>query len=174
MILGVLSERQIKQLHDASLEILRTVGVRIPHPEMRRRFLAAGAAVDETAQVVSIPEDLVERSLAMAGKSFTLYGRDRSKQARFGQGARNYNSSGGQALWVEDSFAERRYAGLADVATAARLADGLPRLTITGAMADPNELPIGYRCVAVAATLGARCYPAHRAERQPGGQLFRP
>jgi trimethylamine--corrinoid protein Co-methyltransferase len=39
------------------------------------------------------------------------------------------------------------------VATAARLGDALPRLSIVGAMADPHELPIGWRRVAVAAEL---------------------
>ena len=56
----------------------------------------------------------------------------------------------GQALWVEDDLT-RRYATLDDVRTAARLADGLPAINIVGAMADPHELPVEYRCVVVAA-----------------------
>jgi trimethylamine---corrinoid protein Co-methyltransferase len=152
MILGVLSEEQIERIHDASLQILQTVGVRIPHTEMRRLFGEAGAQVDEAAALVRIPERLVEQCLASAERRFTLYGRDRGKQACFGQGTRNYNTSGGQALWVDDNGRARRYASLADVATAARLADALPLITIAGAMSDPHELPIAYRCVEVAAT----------------------
>ncbi len=153
MILEALTEAQIGRIHDASLEILRTVGVRIPHAEMRRRFRAAGAGLDETHEVVLIPERLVHEALASCGKTFTIYGRDRSRTARFGQGTRNYNSTGGQALWVSDDSTQRRYASLEDVVTAARLADGLPHINIAGAMAEPHEIPTCYRVVEVAAAL---------------------
>jgi trimethylamine--corrinoid protein Co-methyltransferase len=153
MRLSVLEAADLDRLHDASLRILQTIGVRIPHGEMRRRFADAGAAVEEAGQIVRIPEALVQRSLASAGKQFSMFGRDHNLQARFGQGARNTNSSGGQALWLDDTSTDRRYASLADVAVAARLGDALPGLTIVGAMADPHELPIEWRRVAVAAEL---------------------
>ena len=153
MFFGILNEDQIAEIHQASLQILETVGVRIPHRTMRRLFADAGATVDETKELVRIPEHVVAACLASAGKQFTLYGRDRTRQARFGFGTRNYNTSGGQALWIEDNCRERRYTSLADVGVAARLADALPHITIAGAMADPHEVPIAYRCVEVAASL---------------------
>jgi trimethylamine---corrinoid protein Co-methyltransferase len=149
----VLDDKQIAKIHDASIQILRTVGVRIPHAEMRRRFRDAGATVDEPHERVLIPERLVQESLATAGKTFTIYGRDRSRQARFGQGTRNYNSTGGQALWLSDDGKQRRYARLEDVAAAARLADGLPHINIAGAMAEPHEIPTSYRIVEVVRAL---------------------
>ncbi len=148
MQLTVLSEKQIDDIHDASLEILRSIGVRIPHQEMRQLFLDAGADVDAQTELVKIPERLIMACLASAGKTFTLYGRDRSRQARFGIGERNYNSIAGEALWVDDTFTERRYAQLADVGVAARLADALPHINLVGAMADPQDVPVSYRCVA--------------------------
>ncbi len=95
----------------------------------------------------------VEDSLDSAGKSFTLFGRDRNHTAAFGEGKRNYNSISGEASWIDDETGERRWATLEDVVTAARLGDALPDLTIVGAMADPHELPASYRCVEVAAAL---------------------
>lgn len=151
MELGVLKQAQIDRIHDASLEILGTMGVHIPHPEMRRLFREAGAAVDEATGIVCMPEALVERCLESAGKRFTLYGRDRAKQARYGTGERNYNTSGGQALWLDDACQARRYASLEDVGLASRVADGLPLVNLVGAMSDPHELPVSYRCVAVVA-----------------------
>ena len=148
MQLTVLTDTQIQDIHDASLEILRTIGVRIPHKEMRQMFTAAGADVDELRELVKIPERLVMQCLATAGKTFTLYGRDRERRASFGTGKRNYNSVAGEALWVDDTCTERRYAALADVATATRLADGLPHINLVGAMADPQDVPVSYRCVA--------------------------
>ncbi|MCU0519958.1 MAG: trimethylamine methyltransferase family protein [Anaerolineae bacterium] len=157
MELRILSESQIARLHDAALSLLLSPGVRIPHREMRARFRAAGADVDDAAEVVRIPEQLVMAALESAGKHFTLYGRDRTRQARFGVGERTYNSVAGEASWVTEDACpggrctQRRYATLADVATATRLGDALPRITLVGAMADPQDLPPAYRCVAVAA-----------------------
>lgn len=153
MELRVLSDSQLQRVHEAALEILWRVGVHLPHPEVRRRFAEAGAAVKEAAEQVRIPEALVERSLAQAGKRFTIYGRDRSQQAVFGDGRRNYNSISGEALWIDDQTGERRYATLEDARTAARLGDALPNLTIVGAMSDPHELPPEYGGAAVAAEL---------------------
>lgn len=152
MKLEVLNESQIDRIHQASLEILRTMGVRVPHQEMRSLFADAGADVDDGEELVKIPEQIVTKSLESAGKTFTLYGRDQSKQARYGVGERNYNSVAGEALWLDDGCTERRYASLDDVALATRLGDGLPNINLVGAMSDPHELPVAYRCVAVAAT----------------------
>ena len=150
MKITLLNEQELRKLHEASLRILETIGVHVPHPEMLKLFADAGAVVDSAMQRVRIPETLVTRCLETAGKSFTIYGRDRGKKAEFGLGKRNYNSSAGQALWVNDDLT-RRYTTLEDVATASRLADGLPAINIVGSMSDPHELPVEWRCVAVAA-----------------------
>ena len=153
MFARVLNDEQIVRIHEASLAILQRVGVVVPHPEVLDRFAAHGAQVDRESQRVRIPPKVVESCLAQAGKKFTLYGRDLSKKAEYGVGKRNYNSSGGQALWLDHVTGERRYPSLADVGTAARLGDALEHLNIVGAMADPHELPISYRCVEVMAEL---------------------
>jgi trimethylamine--corrinoid protein Co-methyltransferase len=149
---SVLSSDQIQRIHQASLAILERTGVVVPHPDMLSRFHDAGAKVDRATQRVRIPADLVERCLAQAGRQFTLYGRDLTRSARFGQGARNYNSVAGEASWVDTLGGARRYCSLGDVATATRLADALDGITIAGAMADPHECPVAWRAVEVLAT----------------------
>jgi trimethylamine---corrinoid protein Co-methyltransferase len=153
MFMRVLDDSQIARIHETSLRILNEIGVHVPHDDMRDRFRAAGGSVDDATGIVRIPAELVERSLTTAGKSFTIFGRDRGKTAVFGSGRRNYNSIFGEALWIDEETGERRYASLEDAATAARLGDALPHLTICGAMSDPHELPPSYRVVEVAATM---------------------
>lgn len=148
----VLSHQQIHRLHDASLRILDTIGVQVPHADMLRRFADAGARVDMARQMVFIPEELVTRCLRSAGKQFTIYGRDTANSAAFGVGRRNYNSIAGEALWLEEPGGKRRYCTLQDVATATRFGHALDQITICGAMADPHELPVAWRCIEVFAT----------------------
>jgi trimethylamine--corrinoid protein Co-methyltransferase len=153
MFCRVLSDDEVTRIHEASLAVLERVGVHVPHAEVLSRFADAGASVDRAAERVRIPPDLVTRSLATAGKQFTLYGRDLARTAPFGQGRRNYNSIAGEAHWVDEPGGARRPASLADVATASRFADALERLTIVGAAADPQELPPGVRTVEAVATM---------------------
>lgn len=153
MLSTVLTQEQIRRIHEASLAILERIGVGVPHPDMLDRFAAAGAGVDRSAMRVRIPPDMVTRCLGQAGRQFTLYGRDLARRALFGHGRRNYNSIAGEAHWLERPGENRRFATLADVASAARLGDALAGLTIVGAMADPHELPTAWRCVEVLATL---------------------
>lgn len=153
MITKVLSDEQIRRIHEASLTILQRVGVVVPHGEMLDRFAAAGARVDQVTQRVRIPPDLVARLLKQSGKQYTLYGRDLQRTAAFGQGRRNYNSIAGEASWIERPGDQRRYATLADVVAAAHLGDALNGLTVVGAMSDPHELPVEHRCLEVMAAL---------------------
>ncbi|MFH0937707.1 MAG: trimethylamine methyltransferase family protein [Planctomycetota bacterium] len=153
MFSRVLTENQIHRINEASLTILDRIGVVVPHAELLSRFSAAGARVEQHTQRVRIPPELVARSLHQAGKSYTLYGRDLSKTAAFGQGKRNYNSISGEASWVDVSGGERRFATLNDVAVAGRFGDALENINIVGAMADPHELPAQGRCAKVLATL---------------------
>lgn len=153
MLSQVLTEEQVARVHHASLAILERVGVVVPHAEVLGRFADAGAKVDAKAQRVRIPAEVVMRLVGQAGKQFTIYGRDLALKAAFGQGRRNYNSIAGEALWVDEAGGKRRYAALSDVATACRFADALEHINIVGAMADPHEVPVEYRCVEVMATM---------------------
>jgi len=153
MIVKVLTDQQINKIHQKSLEILETIGVNIPHSEILNRFAEKGAVVDLNKKLVKIPSELVMELLSKAGKEFSLYGRDLTKKAEFGVGKHNYNTSGGQAFWIDKVGAKRRYATLNDVRTATRFADALEQITIPGAMADPHEIPVEWRAVTVASEI---------------------
>jgi trimethylamine--corrinoid protein Co-methyltransferase len=153
MISQVLTPEQIERIHNASLAILERVGVHVPHEDMLSRLGDAGAKIDLATQRARIPADLVARCVQSAGKTFTLYGRDLAKTAEFGVGKRNYNSIAGEASWVDEVGAPRRYARLSDVGTAARFVDALEAINVAGAMTDPQDLPVAARCVAVLAEL---------------------
>ena len=148
--LQVLGPDGISRLDRAAREILRRTGVLVPHERMLTLLSKAGASVD--GQRVRIPGELVDECLGLAGKTFIIFGRDRSRKAEFGVGRRNYNAIAGEAHWL-DPDGTRRFATLADVAAAGALCDVLPLINIAGAMADPHEVPPARRCVEVAATL---------------------
>ncbi len=148
----ILDDDGIEQIDRAARKILSQTGVLIPHERMLMLFERAGAKIDLSSGEVHIPSKLIDESLQQAGKSFTIYGRDRTKQAKFGQGLRNYNSIAGEAYWI-DADGGRRFAALDDVITAAEIGEVLPNLAIVGAMSDPHEIDVKYRCLEVVAAL---------------------
>jgi len=152
MRLSTLGPEGTQRIDQAARRILERTGVEIPHAEMQSLFRQAGANVDVSSRRVRIPSSVVDQCLRTAGKTFTIYGRDRGLRAAFGVGQRSYNTTAGQAHWVEGS-GDRRFASLDDVAAAAKIGDVLPMINIVGAMADPHELDVSWRCVDVAATL---------------------
>jgi len=150
MQVKILEDHQIEKVHLKTLEILENTGVNVPHEEILSKFEGCGAIVDHKSNIVKIPSNLVMELVSKAGKSFTMYGRDLSKTAEFGVGKRNYNSSAGQAFWIDNVGDQRRHTTLSDVTEATRLGDALEQITIPGAMSDPLEIPLKWRSIQVA------------------------
>jgi len=150
MQIKVLEDHQIEKVHLKTLDILENTGLNVPHEEILLKFEGYGAIVDHKSKLVKIPSSLVMELVSKAGKSFTMFGRDLSKTAEFGLGKRNYNSSAGQAFWIDNVGDQRRHTTLSDVKEATRLGDALEQITIPGAMSDPLEIPLEWRCLQVA------------------------
>ncbi|WP_299728007.1 trimethylamine methyltransferase family protein [uncultured Tateyamaria sp.] len=74
--MGVFSDDRVAAIHDASLDVLERLGIKVLHAEARRAFTAGGARVDEATQMVHIEREMVEAALAAAPKSFPLIAGD--------------------------------------------------------------------------------------------------
>jgi trimethylamine:corrinoid methyltransferase-like protein len=144
---SVLPEQEVGAIHDASMTILRDTGVLVHHEEMLELLGQAGASVDTATKIARLPEKLVMDSVAQAGKQYTLYGRDPTRVARYGQGDFLLLSSPGQYAWIDVATGQRRQATTQDARDAIRLADALDNITIAGAMAQPEEISARYRDV---------------------------
>ena len=67
-VLNFLTSSDIEKIHQASLEVLSEVGVKITHPEIRRLLLEAGAKEGNNF-ILLFPPDLIETSLQKAPRS---------------------------------------------------------------------------------------------------------
>jgi len=156
--LQVLAPSEVEAIQSASHHLLARVGVKVPRADILDRLASAGAKIDRANQIVRFPEGLILDSVARAGKSYTLYGRDRKKQAHFGQGGNNFLSSAGQYAWVDPIAKTRRNPTTADTIKAIRLGDALPEINIVGAMAIPTDVPMGVRDVVANVLLACWIY----------------
>jgi len=151
--LSALGEEEIAAIHDASLTILRDVGVQIPNSEVLGVLAEAGAGVDFSHEVARIPETLVAEALERAGKRFILYGRDRARAARFGYGDFVLVSSPGQFSWVEEDGGPRRDPTSEDARRGILVGDALEHINIVGALGMALDVPTPIRDVWMAAEL---------------------
>jgi len=71
----VLTDDQIKDIHEASLEVLEEVGVRVEYRPALKLMTDYGCNVDFDKKIVKIPEYTVRKALQSVPSRFTLFGR---------------------------------------------------------------------------------------------------
>lgn len=72
----LLTDEQIKQVHEASLDILENVGLLVRNEQAREIFNKHGADFDAETEVVKFPRAIVERAIRIFPPKFTFYARD--------------------------------------------------------------------------------------------------
>lgn len=141
----ILCDREIKDIHEASLVILRDTGIMVHQEYVLRLLGQAGAKIDSNSNIAHLSEKLVMDSVASAGKQYILYGRDPERTARFGYGDFVLMSSPGQYGWIDFRTGRLRQATIQDAHDAICLGDALPNISIVGSMAQPQQVPETYR-----------------------------
>ena len=143
----ILSERDIRAIHDGTMKILRDSGVMVHHDGALDLLAQAGAKVDKDSRIARLSERLVTESIEKAAKKYILYGRDPQRIARFGYGDFVLMSSPGQYSWIDTDTGLRRAATIQDAREAIKLGDALDNISIVGSMAQPEEVSEAWRDV---------------------------
>lgn len=137
---SVLSDEDMRRIHNAVLEVLADVGVQVNYLPALELMRDSGCVVDFGRMTVRTPEHVLKRCLATAPSRFTLWARDRALDVRVDQ--RNvYSIGGSSALFVLEEGRERRPATLKDLEDLTRLLDTLPNLHIMHGIVNPQDIP---------------------------------
>ena len=118
-------DAQLEPLHDATLRLLETTGMRFESPKALAVLKKAGATVDEGSDLVRLPRLLVEETLALAPREFTLGARGASCDLHVGSGF-TYGTTDGCGVEVIDWYTgERRASAKTDLEAITRMQDCL-------------------------------------------------
>jgi trimethylamine--corrinoid protein Co-methyltransferase len=128
---SVLSEREIKRVHRASLSILGEIGVQVPNEHLLSRLRAAGAAVD--GERVYLPEALVVRALESSSRRH----RGRSKRRKSPLQVTN----GCETTIIDYPEHRRRPGTLEDVLKGIVLTNALPNVGSALPVVVPSDVP---------------------------------
>ena len=136
----VLKQEQIAHIHQATLELLETVGVQIMHPDAVEMLSDAGCRVKED-NIVQIPSWLVEECIHSAPSCITIYNRLGQETLRL-QGNQTYFGMGTDLIKTWDlENGELRESRLQDVKDSARIADYLDEIDYVASFALPLDSP---------------------------------
>ncbi|MCX6986336.1 MAG: trimethylamine methyltransferase family protein [Lentisphaerae bacterium] len=134
-----LDESEIKQIHEASLEILEKTGISIESAEVRKILSAKGVPSD--GEVVRFPRSVVEDCIAKNLRTFPMV--DRNGKEVFILGDGNVRFAGGHnAVFVmTDRAGGRRNSLLKDVADFAHICEKLEDIDMIGVPLNPSDAP---------------------------------
>jgi trimethylamine--corrinoid protein Co-methyltransferase len=135
----ILDREDLDRLHQATLEVLSTVGCRLPHIRILDMMRQAGADVDETSATVRLPPPLVERAIRETAQSS-------SKGASQGQTApiRRERAQAGmstQANVIDYGATARRQGTTEDVLKGIVVCNELPHITRCMPFVTPADVP---------------------------------
>jgi trimethylamine--corrinoid protein Co-methyltransferase len=140
--LRYLTRSQLEAIHEGTLEVLATVGLRVASERILEVFSLGGAEVDQKTKTVKIPNHVVEKSLAKAPRQFVLCGRNPSCDILL-EGSRVYYGLGGTPTpFIRDVHTgETRRPTKKDFAEATRLGNALPNMSFIMAIAGAFDVP---------------------------------
>ncbi len=140
--LQVLSNDDIRQIHNASLQILEKTGVLMPLDENRLNDLEdLGLQIDRQINRVRFPADLVEKAIQKAPDSYTLCARNPQNDLVL-NGRQGYLGLDGTGLKVKDlDSGQIHNSTYADLADAARVADKLPQISFLWPCVSAQDRP---------------------------------
>jgi trimethylamine--corrinoid protein Co-methyltransferase len=128
--LEVLGADDRAELHERTLRVLAAVGMRVDSAAGRRILKDAGARVDDATRLVRFPPELVEQSLGLAPRRFSLGGRDPGFEFPLNAGEATLLNGGGGTDIVDHRTGEVRPGTRDDWAEITRLIDALPEIGV--------------------------------------------
>ena len=141
-----LSHEEVEAIHQGTLRILGEIGVVLTEPKSRALLAGAGAKVQEMR--VLLPPELVEKCIALAGKTTTIRGRGGAVKT-LGDGSLYFHNLGGAPQVYDASSGTRRLATVQDVRDATRLLDALENCHTITPFFTPTEVPGGVMSLAM-------------------------
>ena len=138
--LNMFTPDELESIHNATLEILSTVGVYVQNPEARELFAAAGAKVDREG-VAKIPPYLVEEAIASAPATLTLPGRCPDKDIVIDSGRVSFTNFGEGICIIDHRTGELRSTVKADLAEVTRVIDSLDVIGVVERAVGSQDMP---------------------------------
>ena len=137
--LNILTPDMIAAILVEAKKILAEIGLEIRGAGLRQRLLDHGLKTSQDGQRILFSPDVVERAIASAPKSFTLYDRDGRAHAELGGNNVHYVPGSSGLKIMDHRSGETRLANSTDFVEYARLCDGLEHIAYLATAFSTND-----------------------------------
>lgn len=136
--LGVFTDEQVRTLHQATLDVLHRVGVKVESKEALEIFHGAGAKVERQGDhaVVKFPPDLMEACIRSAPGRIVYHGRDSKDDYAVEPDKVSFTTFGECVQIIDPATREVRSTNKDDLGKIARICDRLEEIAVV-------ERPVG-------------------------------
>ena len=138
-LLQVLSEDERYQVHERTLKVMGSTGLRVDTTQGRQILRDAGAEVDENTNLVRFPRGLVEESLRLAPKTFSLGARRPGWDLAMNGGDCTLLVDGEAMFTLDRETGERRPGTMNDWRETTRLIDALDEIGVYWHMIEESD-----------------------------------
>ena len=143
--LEILSDRDIRRIHEATLQIIETVGVKFPSRRALEVWAEAGAEVDSERMIVKAPAELIETAIKRCPPAYSLAARDPQQDLPL-DGNHVFLGTDGCGVEVLDiQSGQRRTSTLQDVGDIARIADAVEQIAFHWVPVSAQDAPVATR-----------------------------
>jgi len=137
--LNVLSGEQITTVLNEAKRLMAEVGMEIRGTALKQRLQDHGLKTDESGTRILFPADVVEKAIADAPSSFTLFDRDGAPHAEIGGNNVHYVPGSSGLKILDHRSGETRLANSTDFIEYARLCDGLDHIAYLATAFSTNK-----------------------------------
>jgi trimethylamine--corrinoid protein Co-methyltransferase len=134
-----LSDEQLDQLQDTTLDILETVGVKFPSEKALAILDGHGAIVDKATQIVKFPRELVFKAMKSVPRYFRMGARVPEYDLQLEDGVTYFTTDGCGVQVVDLDSQVERASRKSDVAMMAHVSDYLPSIAFLWPMVSAQD-----------------------------------
>ena len=138
----VLSEKEIKQIHGLSLEVMEEVGIKVEVKKMRDILNDIGCKVDEAKRIVKFPPKVVEDYVKKAPREFVVTGSDPEKRWVINPDTRIFGGLGTAINMYDLETGEYRPTTLKDTMEHVIIFDSLDNIVSNQMDYWPHDIPM--------------------------------
>lgn len=139
--MSVLSDSEVKNIHEAALHILETSGVKVHSRNMLDFLKQKGLAVDTESQIVRFTRSSIEAALSTIPRTFDVFNREGEFAFTLGDGIPKIAAGHNAVFWVDSETGKTRSSTVADVELFAKICDKLPNIDVLGIPVMPQDVP---------------------------------
>ena len=139
--LSLLTPDLIARILDEAFQLMMNPGIKVQSAEAIRYLQNAGAAVDESTEVVHIPENLVRQALDTVPSVFHLYDLHGNPKVLYGGNAVHFDPGSSGVHILDPDTLEHKPSETRDLIRLVKVAEMLPQLDAQSTAIICNDIP---------------------------------